>query len=421
MSHQETRQFWEWAATGLAVRINVAVWLERFAPLAFGLGSAAAIGLYALRRLREPLAAGWGAIALGAAVLAVFAWWRARRRFFRAAETRVLLEYHLRLDTRLTAAATGVGAWPAPVEKPARIVRWNLQTPAIWLGASGALLVLALLLPVPAAAPVRPVGPPPSVLQTQEMIAALKELNVADPQALEQLAQRAEELARRPAEEQLQHSALEAADALRDQAAAAGLELGRNLEAAADALRSASADADGAAGRLAASISGLRDGALPANSGLLSKLPGNVTSMQALSAEQLARLAQQLSESGKLCSGVCGAKGEGVKVAQGDGECANPGSGGPGGGGPPAPLAFSSEQSQAEPGKTEALSPRDPTQGAAIGDKLGTTRAAPESDPSREAGPMAAGAIAAPARGGEAVWVNRLTPVARAAVKNFFK
>ena len=420
MSHQETRQFWERASAGLAARVNVAVWLERFAPLAFGLGSAAAIGLYALRRLREPTAAGWGIFAAGAAVLAAFAWWRARRGFFGVAEARVLLEYHLRLDTRLTAAATGVGAWPARMEQPARGIGWRLQAAATWLGASGALLALALLLPVPAAPPPRPVGPLPAVLQTQEMIAALKELDVVDPQALEQLAQRAEELARRPAEEQLQHSALEAADALRDQTAAAGIELGKNLESAADALRSATTDADGAAGRLAASISGLRDGALPANGGLLSKLPGNATSLKALSAEQLARLAQQLAESGKLARGVGGAKGEGAKVAQGDGD-STIGSGGPGGGGPAAPLAFSDEQSQAGPGKTEALASRDPTQGAALGDKLGTTRAAPESDPAREAGPMAAGAVAAPARGGEAVWVNRLTPAERAAVKSFFK
>mgnify|MGYP003342357328 CR=1 FL=1 len=41
-------------------------------------------------------------------------------------------------------------------------------------------------------------GPPPSLTQTQEMIGALKALEVASPDALEKLAERAAELVRRP-------------------------------------------------------------------------------------------------------------------------------------------------------------------------------------------------------------------------------
>ena len=41
--------------------------------------------------------------------------------------------------------------------------------------------------------------------------------------------------------------------------------------------------------------------------------------------------------------------------------------------------------------------------------------------PNQAAGPTAAGAVATPAQGGDAVWVDRLTPAERAALKKFFK
>ena len=68
-----------------------------------------------------------------------------------------------------------------------------------WLAGAVALLGLSVLAPIgetsalPAFA-----GPPPSLTQTQEMIGALKALEVASPDALEKLAERAAELVRRP-------------------------------------------------------------------------------------------------------------------------------------------------------------------------------------------------------------------------------
>jgi hypothetical protein len=57
----------------------------------------------------------------------------------------------------------------------------------------------------------------------------------------------------------------------------------------------------------------------------------------------------------------------------------------------------------------------------ALGDKLGTSAGAHDVDPNKTAGPMSAGAISGAANGGEAVWVNRLTPAERAALKKHFK
>jgi hypothetical protein len=140
------------------------------------------------------------------------------RRLFRRPEAFVLFESRLRLDTRLTAAPAGLVPWPAPPETWPALLRWRLGAPAAWLAATVALLVPAHVFLISRdAASTRFAGPPPSLLQTKEMLAALADLNTADPAA---------ERARRPGENQFAHSALEAADDLRDQAAAAAL--GRN-------------------------------------------------------------------------------------------------------------------------------------------------------------------------------------------------
>ncbi len=434
-----TQRFWETRAAALAWRINLGAWLARVAPAAFFVGSAFAIVVYALRRARNSLSPAW--LGLTIALLLATAWcaWRARRGFFTKPEARVLMESHLRLDTRLTAAATGLVAWPAIPEPFPAVVRWQLRTPAGWLLATVALLAAAVYLPVPReVAGSHASGPPPALAQTEAMLAALKELKVADPTAIEQLSERARELAQRPADEQYSHSALEAADALRDQTAGAAAQLARELESAASALKSSNSDADmkSAAGRLAAALSGMKDGALPANKDLLANLPGSEADLKGLTPEQRDQLSQQLAQAGAQTGGVAGAAGAGALVArpdpnspgqgpgsgpgQGRGDGQGTGAGGEGGGGDTAPLMLASQPSDAGDGLSNGINASN-FQRTALGDKLGTTTGQHDKDPSKEVGPMSAGAVAAPASGGDAVWVNRLTPAERAALKNFFK
>jgi len=423
-----TRRFWETRATALAWRINVAAWLARVAPVSFFVASAFAVALYALRRAESSLAPAWLALAVALALAAGVGAWRARRGFFTAAEARVLLESHLRLDTRLTAAAHGLVAWPAVPSPFPAVVRWQLRAPAGWLTAAAVLLTLAVFAPVPREAAGRHAsGPPPALLAAEEMLAALKEMKVADPAAIEALAERARELARRPADEQYSHSALEAADALRQQTAVAAAALARGLESAASALRSSNKDADmkNAAGRLAAALSGLKDGALPANLELLANLPASAADLKNLTPEQREQLAQQLGKAAAQAGGVAGAAGAGARVAQPDpnaapGDGTAPGAGGEGGGGDTAPLMLARLPSDAGLGQAQGVD-GDALKRFALGDKLGTTTGRHDEDPAKVIASGSAGAVAAPASGGEAVWVNRLTPAERAALKNFFK
>jgi hypothetical protein len=355
-------------------------------------------------------------------------WWLARRRFFSAAEARVLLESRLRLDTRLTAAASGLTAWPEVPASLPPVLQWRLAAPAGWVTGALLLLVLAAWLPIPDGAGfAQATEKPPSLAQTESLLAALAETKVADATTIEQMAERARELARRPAEEQYSHSALEAADALREQTEAAVSALGRNLEAASQALDSAEKDpgSKASASQLSAALSGLREGAMPANADLLKQL-GDGSALKGLSPEQLKALAQRFADAANKAKGVAGAAGRGANVArpgpegrEGKGP-GGPGSGGRGGGESSAPLALANDASDAGDGKAESLSSAA-LANLALGDKLGTTSGAHHVDSAKAAGPMSAGAIAAPAKGGEAVWVNRLTPAERAALKDFYK
>jgi hypothetical protein len=412
----------------LAFRLNVAAWLERFGPGLFAVTSLGAVAIYALRRQRGPVEWGWGGLAVTIFLTAVIVLWLARRRFFSGDEARVLLESQLRLDTRLTAASAGLVAWPPVPETLPEIVRWRLRLPAGWFFAAALLLVCAAFLPVPDLTTIARGGEkPPALAQTEAMLDALAETKVAESAAVEQMAERARELANRPAEQQYSHSALEAADALRDQTAAAVSALSRNLEAASNALQSAENDAlsKEAAGRLSAALTGLRDGALPANSELMKQLAGAESALNKLSPEQRKALGDALRDASQRAKGVAGAKGSGAPVARPDLD--NPGGpnsvggpGGKGGGEASAPLALANQASDAGDGKSEALSAAS-LANLALGDKLGTTSGAHEVDPDKTSGPTSAGAIAAPAKGGEAVWVNRLTPAERAALKDFYK
>jgi hypothetical protein len=425
------RRFWETRAAVLAFRLNVAAWLERFGPVLFAITSVGAVVLYALRRLRTPVERGWIALAVAIALAAFVVWWLARRRFFSAAEARVLLESRLRLDTRLTAAAAGWIEWPAAPATLPSVVQWRLAAPAGWASGALLLLLLAAWLPVPAFVGLaHPTEKPPSLAQTEAMLAALAETKVAETAAIEQMAERARELASRPAEEQYSHSALEAADSLRDQTSAAVAALGRNLEAASNALQSGEKDpsSKAASDQLSAALSGLREGSMPANANLLKQL-GDASSLKGLSPEQLKALAQQFADAAKSAKGVLGAAGSGANVArpdtdgQGGKDGKGSGRGGPGGTGggeASAPLALAREASDAGDGKAESLSSTS-LANLSLGDKLGTTTGAHHVDPNQATGPVSAGAISAPAKGGEAVWVNRLTPAERAALKDFYK
>src|SRR6266540_7241582 len=103
-----SRRSWETRTRVLAWRINTAIWLEHAAPPFFYAASAAAVSVFALRRLNGPVLIAWLSFAALAVGIAFAVGWRARKRYFSPRDARVFLESQLRLDTRLTAASAGL-------------------------------------------------------------------------------------------------------------------------------------------------------------------------------------------------------------------------------------------------------------------------------------------------------------------------
>ncbi|MDR0901937.1 MAG: hypothetical protein LBM92_04105 [Opitutaceae bacterium] len=436
--------------------MNFVLWAEKFAPLLFGAGAVAAAAVFAMRRLRGPVEWGWWVLLAGAAAAAFAAWRRARRGFFSRTDARVLLEYQLGLHAGLSAAEAGVARWPAMPRGeggPGGILRWRTGAPAGWAGGTAALLLAGAWLPVPepAAEPARFWEKPPALAQTEAWLEELAKLEMVDRSSVESLEQRARELAGRPLDGQYSHSALEAADALRRQTGAAMEELAKNFDTVSGAMRAlgdpAMRDAlteerlreTGA--RLDAALRGLRDGELAAGGALaeaLGALEGiDPSQLKTLSPEEAAALGRRLAQAGRVVRGVKGAaNGDGEKMwmlGDGDGEpdavLLARGAGGNGalaGGGAAArgrgdaPLTFSDRKSDVGQGNLQTVQ-NDDFSRAALGDRVGTRQGEHKIDPAALQGPASAGGMSGAAQGGEAVWVERLTPGEREALREFFK
>ncbi len=459
MRSDPAHRHWETTIRALARRVNSAAWLDRAAPAFFAVGVATGFSAYAFRRagIETPAAWAWGAAGSGVALClsAIWAWWRTRASFFNEADARTLLEHRHGLDSALSAAAAGVGPWPQPRPLPSTL-RWHAPLAWAWLLGAAALTMGGALLPVPERSGFdsrRGTEKPPALAQTEEWLEQLAEQEVARPEDVEKLAEQARGLGERAPEERYSHSALEAADTLRTQTAEAIRGLGADLEKAAAALepfekeasRLSDQELGAVAARLGEALRGLNEGSLGAREDILKQLgaAANAAGRRSLSPEQAAQLKQQLAKAGRAATGVLGAQGRGAQVAEADpnsrvrvgkcdgtckasqngepcdGSCEN-GRGGVNRGPGHAPLMFSEDASDAGQGRTETASSEDLSR-AALGELLATERGEHELDPTKSAGPAAAGAIAAPAQGGEVVWVDRLTPKERAALKEFFK
>lgn len=450
---------WEAAIRSLRLRVNLALWLEHAAPLFFAVGSLAGFSLYAMRRASPETGWIWWATAVTAGALAAagLAIWRARRGFFTLVDARTWLEHRLGLDSALSAATAGVAPWPSPQTLP-KTLRWKIGPACGWLAGALVLALAGALLPLPQRVQSdyeRADAKAPALAETEAWLEALAQREIARPEDVENFAEQARGLGERTPEERYSHSALEAADTLRAQTAQAIRSLGANLENAAAALSPLERPAGelgeeelgAVAARLGEALRGLQEGPLAAREDLLEKLgaAANAAGLRSLSPEQARQLRQQLAQAGRAATGVVGAEGQGASVATADpdarlrvGACPGGGacvgtrpdgqpceagcvaSGGVSRGPGHAPLAFRDEASDAGRGVTETVSADDLSR-AALGELLGVERGEHELDAKQSDGPMAAGAITSAGQGGDVVWVDRLTPQERAALKEFFK
>lgn len=313
MNGEETRRFWEAAARRLALRINAGWWLERCVPALIALTAVATCALL-LWRWQGAGDTGpfWIALGAAAAVCAIASFFGARRRFESAEQSRVRLEDHLGLKSRLTAAAAGVGAWPARREIPRSPLRWDWRRQVTALGLCALVLAAAAWVPVSNASlgRKRVIEKPAALQQVDAWVERMREEKLADERDLDAIEDKMSDILNRPAENWYEHASLEAADHLRDQTGQQLQDMARDLAKAAGAMsqmgtmQPGGGEGDASSGleeEMRKAVEGLTSGELRANAALGSELKSlDPAALKSLSPEQLKQIANQLGKNAEL-------------------------------------------------------------------------------------------------------------------------
>jgi len=419
-------QFWRQRARHVAWRVNFAWWWNTFAPALFGLSLALTCALLLARRAGAELRGWWLVYVAAVATAGVVSLALGRRRFLSATDGLVRLEAVLHLHNRLTAAATGIGAWPAPMSAAPDGYQWRWRA-VLWSPVlATALLVAAMRVPIPLppAAVVTPQQEPLAWSQAQSWLEQLRQEELVAEPAVERLEEQLAQLRAQPREEWYQHSSLEAGDSLRQEVGQSLRALDRDMERAAQTLAAWQAGGiqmpDAQQRALAEQwqrvMEGVQNGTLPLHPDLLKQLQQvDPQQLQQLTPEQMQALQQLVENAQQALAEMRGAGAAGSQQAEGE----EPGVGGITRGPGAAPLTMSQPTDLATQ-RTETLPNTDPSQ-AAPGDVVETTTGAHKVNEGSYPGATAAGAVQSYGVGGEAVWRNPLPPAERKILQQYFK
>jgi len=442
---------WQQHARRTVRRVNLAWWLQLYAPWVAGIGLAGMAGVLIWRSQggRLPAGAGLaGALALYA-LTALGCWMGGRRKFCQDRDGLVRLESTLKLNNALSAAAAGVTAWPVV---PARVDD-GFRFRAPWLAAPvliGLICpVLAFFLPISQAAAPPALPPPLALSRAADLLQTLEKEQVADPAALEKARAQLEALMSQPPEEYYSHHSLEAADNLETSLQEAAGQLGRQLETAAQAAESlekydsslSPTAREQLENEMGNAVEGIKNSSMGASEALkqqLSKL--DPSKLKELDPEQMKKMLDNLkakSAACKNCQGkgpgqgkseaeqaladlLNGKEGSGQSKGQGkEGDGKGMGRGGVDRGPGTGDLTFEKDASDLATNKLEQLESNDLSR-SLPGDHLGTKDMEhhPDKTPS---GPMDGGSTATPATGGDAVQRDQLMPAEQKILRRYFK
>jgi hypothetical protein len=426
MTMNDPAEWWVCRARRVARKVNLGWWLERFLPSLAALSVAGAVALLVVRRYGEDPGLLWVALGVGVVFAAVASRLVRPERAFGERDGLVRLESLHRLKSRLTAAADGVGDWPPVQPGVSDGYAWRRQRIVIPPLLSLAVLSAAAWAPISPTAEEsrRALEEPLAWRQVEEWANTLEEQAFLDPEPLQELRERVQQLRDRPMEEWYSHSSLEASDSLREETERAIEELARDLHSVAagvaavetfpDALPASVADAWKEF--MTQSLEGLTHGALPIDPALLAQLEGiDPASLRRLTAEEWEALKLALEQGLGACS-AC--NGTGTNLVVGASMRWSP-QGSPTRGPGEAPMYLKPEQTRLEEGAMEAL--RNPSlDRAALGETLAIRQTEHEVDESLYGGPQAAGAVDATGAGGEAIWKTPLTPEEQAVLQRYY-
>lgn len=448
------RDYWVRTAQRLVGKVLWARFLQTFLPMTFWLSVPAAAGLLVSRNMAYPTFWFWLVLCVVIFTAAVWAYWKAWSYDYKLEQALVRLENSLGLHAKLSAAASGICAWPEPVDARKAFPRWNpsklLLEPALTL----VLVTFAFLCPLPAKPDTSfPEKEPPMALRTaQQMLEELAEGDVVESSTIEDLKKQIREILRQPDSQWYQHTSLEAADHLKNQIQSGIAELGAALQAAQSAIENPALLSNLSESQLrelqkalSDAANTLQSGPLPLDSRITQRLGGlQLSYIQSLSDEERQALLQQLREAqagcessakclskstganaqanssaGGLQSGSSSADGTTLLVDNTQSEEALPGSGSPQrGGGPQAPLAYNLLPTDLGTQNLESLPAPDLTR-AGLGDLLQITPRAPKVNSDRLT--TAGGAARTEGRGTGSTYEETFTPAERKALEKFYE
>lgn len=433
---------WQRHARRTAFRLNLAWWLQFFAPWAAGLSLLLLGGILWLRsRGTELPSAPTAAILGGLYVVAGFtAWLVARKNFQPVDGSLVLLESHLKLNNALTAAREGITAWPTAPGSLDDGFRFR----APWLVAPLLLtvscLTLAFFLPITRAVSPPTLPPPLAMERAGDLLSALRKEDVASPEALAKAEEQLQALLAQPPGDFYSHHSLEAADALETSLRAAAGKLGAQLQTAAQAAGSLekfdsalSPDArKQLESDLQSAVQGLQNSSMGTSAALkeqLSKL--DPSKLKELSPDQMKKMLENLQAKAKACKncqgGNCGGQSEAEKALADllNGKPKNGGEPGEGMGrggierGPgTGDLTFEKDPTQLDTNNLEQLTSQDLSR-TLPGDHMGTKDIEHQLDQS--ASTASNGGATAAGQGGDAVQREQLLPSEQKVLRRYFK
>jgi hypothetical protein len=409
-------------ARRLALRCNIASWLDYFLPLASIVTVVAAITLLVLRILRLPLAMLWIALAAGLIIAAGFAWHFLRPRLFTSSDALTRLDAVGLLHNRLTAAHAGVGKWAVP-DKIGDGLRWNWRRLFGAIGPAILIVIGVAWVDIPHRNKhERSTEPPVAWEQIESWLQTLGQSDLVQAEALEKLRAQMDSLRRQPVENWYNHASLEASDTLREQTEQALKNMLGDMQTSDEAMTamakldetSTSADSKALNESLGKSLRGLEMGNLPLNKELLNELKKvDGTKLKQISPEQLAQMREKL-KSGIRTAEKC----VGPSVRPGPGDVTQ--SGGKGGGGGAAPLTLKSEPTNLHTKETETVTSDDVSH-ASMGDLVDMNSGKHDVKKNTPKSPVEGGTLQSNGKGGEAVWREALTPQDLEVLRRFFK
>ena len=415
--------------------VNAVMVAEALCIPCFVAGVVLGLVWYGGRRMGMELPWLFEASVLAALMFLVFWGWRVLRgRMFSLRDAAALMDEQLELNAALSAGVQwGDEGMPAcTVRQGGSVVRVRSWSPLAWMAAGLALAWCGALLPLPQME-IRPTLPdvPPALVQAETALDEIEKMEEVEKTSVEPFREQLEALKQMSREEMYSHAGLEALDALRNKIGTAMQELGGRLQQTNEALAMSGApnaqNREGmqeAVQALRAAMEGLDHSGLRMDSTMESRLNELASaSSRRIDPETLRRLQERLKHASSRLKEMC----EECRVASPDDDpvCRNAGEGvlpgqmGISRGRGDAPLAFRTEEREKLGTRRHRVKNED-LEHAALGSVAGVEVSSPSPEEG-SSGMESGGRAAQPARGGDAVWSENLTPREQSALKGIFK